>query len=200
MDLLTVCENGYGKRTPFGHAEPLPAAEVSDDVLADDGLGELIPGAEELPADESVEEIAAEDDAGSEEMVSEGSPEGEESDTSKSNLSYRRQRRGGKGIRAIRTSDRNGRVVDILAVHADDEVLMVTSRGIIQRVRAREISQIGRNTQGVRIIRLDDGDKLVSLARVASDDIPEELDVAPPVTDVPPETPSESPETSPETE
>ncbi len=85
------------------------------------------------------------------------------------NQRYRRQRRGGKGLRDIRTTARNGKVIDIVAVSDGDEVIMVTARGKIQRVHARDISVIGRNTQGVRIIRLDEGDTLVSLARIPAD-------------------------------
>ncbi len=98
------------------------------------------------------------------------SPAGEEGEEAAAGYSgnqrYRRQRRGGKGLRDIRTTDRNGKVVDIVSVTDDDEVIMITARGKIQRVRAADISQIGRNTQGVRIIRLDEGDTLVSLARI----------------------------------
>jgi DNA gyrase subunit A len=154
MDLLTVCENGFGKRTPFGPGE---VAENGDDDEAVESE------AVEAPRPES---IAAE-------LIDE-TPAGDESEeTVKSAMSYRRQRRGGKGVRNIKTSERNGKVVDITAVHDEDEVLMVTAGGIIQRIRAGEISRIGRNTQGVRIIRLDDGDKLVSLARVPPEEIEE---------------------------
>ncbi len=154
MDLLTVCENGFGKRTPFGPGE---VAENGDDDEAVES------GAVETPRPEST---AAE-------LIDE-TPAGDESEEAvKSAMSYRRQRRGGKGVRNIKTSERNGRVVDITAVHDEDEVLMVTAGGIIQRIRAGEISRIGRNTQGVRIIRLDDGDKLVSLARVPPEEIEE---------------------------
>ena len=82
------------------------------------------------------------------------------------NMQYRRQKRGGKGLRDIRTTSRNGKVIDALAVSENDEVLMVTAGGKIQRLRARDISQVGRNTQGVRIIRLDESDSLVSMARI----------------------------------
>ncbi len=118
MDLLTVCENGYGKRTPFGVMEPLNVgdAEGSDEPVADDVVAD--------------EPVADEPEGNGDEA------EGDESDSSKSNLSYRRQRRGGKGIRAIKTSDRNGQVVDILAVHDDDEVLMVTAGGSSSDPRA----------------------------------------------------------------
>ena len=100
--LLTICENGYGKRTP-------------------------------------VEE-------------------------------YRLQSRGGKGIIDIRTSDRNGKVVNLLAVKEDDEVMMITKDGQIVRTKVSEISVIGRNTQGVRCIALNDDDKLVSVARIPSEE------------------------------
>ena len=102
-----------------------------------------------------------------------GLPEGEEGDEAAAGYSgnqrYRRQRRGGKGLRDIRTTERNGKVIDIIAVADDDEVIMITARGKIQRVHASDISQIGRNTQGVRIIRLDEEDTLVSLARIPAD-------------------------------
>ena len=62
-----------------------------------------------------------------------------------------------------------GKVVDVLAVTDDDEVLMITAKGKIQRLRAADISTIGRNTQGVRIIRLDNEDTLSSCAVIASD-------------------------------
>ncbi|MGQ0636414.1 MAG: DNA gyrase subunit A [Planctomycetaceae bacterium] len=146
MNLLTVCENGYGKRTPFGP----PEIGGSDDENGDDAPE---PTAEASP------------DAG------ESGPVDLVGETLKSSTCYRRQRRGGKGLRNIRTTERNGKVVDVIGVRDDDEVLMVTAGGIIQRVRARDISRIGRNTQGVRIIRLDEGDKLVSLARVPPEEI-----------------------------
>lgn len=100
--LLTVCENGYGKRTP-------------------------------------VEE-------------------------------YRLQSRGGKGIIDIKTSDRNGKVVNVLAVGDDDEVMMITKDGQIVRTKVSEISVIGRNTQGVRCISLNEGDRLVSVARIPQEE------------------------------
>ena len=96
--------------------------------------------------------------------------EGEAVDeTTGSTKGYRRQRRGGKGLKDIKATARNGQVVKILSVAEQDDVLMVTAVGKIQRVRAGDISEIGRNTQGVRIIRMDEGDKLVSMARIPND-------------------------------
>ncbi|MBL8820530.1 MAG: DNA gyrase subunit A [Planctomyces sp.] len=156
--LLSICELGYGKRTPFGAADAAPAGDVPAD-------------------DEAVPQIdaASSGDAAAPAEVSESSDaESESEGTAGSNMKYRRQRRGGKGLRDIKTTARNGRVVDVLSVSDDDEVLMVTSRGKIQRVRAADISTIGRNTQGVRIIRLDDGDTLVSCAVIPGDVLDEE--------------------------
>jgi len=79
---------------------------------------------------------------------------------------YRTQGRGGKGLRDIKTTARNGRVIGIVRVADDDEVLMMTSRGKIQRIACNEISAIGRNTQGVRIMSLDEGDTLAAVKRV----------------------------------
>lgn len=89
-----------------------------------------------------------------------------ESDEVASGSRYRTQRRGGKGLRDIKTTERNGRVIGIARVDDDDEVLMMTTRGKIQRTAVREISTIGRNTQGVRIMSLDQGDTVVAVVPV----------------------------------
>ncbi|MCL4114572.1 UNVERIFIED_CONTAM: hypothetical protein GTU68_054785 [Idotea baltica] len=107
-------------------------------------------------------------------------------DSTRSNMQYRRQKRGGKGLRDIRTTDRNGKVVDILSVAEDDHLLMITSGGKIQRIRVSDISQIGRNTQGVRVIRLKDDDQLVSCARIPGEIVADE--------EAPPTKPEDSPE------
>ena len=83
---------------------------------------------------------------------------------------YRTQRRGGMGLRDIKTTQRNGNVVAIARVHADDELIMMTARGKLQRIVAGEISVIGRNTQGVRIMSLDEDDRLAAVVRVPKED------------------------------
>ena len=118
--LLTVCANGYGKRTPFG------------------------PGANEVEAVDG---------------------EGGEDETS-SSFRYRIQNRGGKGLRDIKTTQRNGPVIGVVPVTDDDELIMMTSRGKIQRIRAADVSVVGRNTQGVRIMALEDADSLAAVVRV----------------------------------
>ena len=74
---------------------------------------------------------------------------------------YRVQGRGGKGIIDIKTTERNGRVIGAVQVKDDDEVMLVTSGGVLIRMGVKEISVIGRNTQGVRLITLDDASQKV---------------------------------------
>jgi DNA gyrase subunit A len=79
---------------------------------------------------------------------------------------YRSQSRGGKGIITIKTTEKNGRVVAIAQVSKEDEILLITGNGKILRTRAKDISVQGRNTQGVRLLETEEGDKVKSLAKV----------------------------------
>jgi len=87
---------------------------------------------------------------------------------------YRVQSRGGSGIITIKVSDRNGPVVNARQVTDKDDIMIVTDGGKIIRSRAKEITTIGRNTQGVRLISLDEGEKVVSVAKLAEDNEEEE--------------------------
>ncbi|HEV3417365.1 MAG TPA: DNA gyrase subunit A [Pirellulales bacterium] len=139
--LLTACAKGYGKRTLFGPNSPAIVA-----IGAGGGEGP----AEDAEIDEPsapVEEEEAGEDTSSQQR-------------------YRTQRRGGKGLRDIKTTERNGAVIGVTGVRDDDELLMMTARGKIQRIAAGEISVIGRNTQGVRIMSLDEEDSLAAIVRV----------------------------------
>jgi len=80
---------------------------------------------------------------------------------------YRVQGRGGKGLIDIKTTPRNGRVVGVELLRADEGVMLITGKGMIIRLDTKDISTIGRNTQGVRLIQLEEGDHLVSVARLA---------------------------------
>jgi DNA gyrase subunit A len=80
---------------------------------------------------------------------------------------YRLQGRGGKGIINIKTSGRNGRVVGVRFLAGDEDVMLITGKGMIIRLGTADLSVIGRNTQGVRLIQLEEGDQLVSVARLA---------------------------------
>ncbi|MCZ6837177.1 MAG: DNA gyrase subunit A, partial [Planctomycetota bacterium] len=110
-DLLTVTENGYGKRT---------------------GLREYL--------------VQSEDE------------------------STRPQNRGGKGRRDIRTSDRNGKVITIRCVEENDSLMLMSEGGMVVRISASSVSRVGRNTQGVRLVTLKSGDKMISAARVMESD------------------------------
>lgn len=83
---------------------------------------------------------------------------------------YRVQGRGGIGLINIKTTERNGKVVAIKAVHDDDEIMMITANGMIVRTGLEEVRAIGRNTAGVRMISLKEGDKLVAAERLIVED------------------------------
>ena len=146
--LLTACELGFGKRTTFGPNSP--AIEESSAAGA----------ADEEVAEENENETASETE----------SPEGEEAESSAAR--YPTKGRGGLGVRDIRT-ERNGPVVGVVSVHENDEVLMMTARGKIQRVAVKEIRTTGRNTHGVRIMSLEEGDTLAAIARVPPEELTE---------------------------
>ena len=78
---------------------------------------------------------------------------------------YRKQARGGKGIITMKTTERNGAVVGVLPVTDEDDLMIITDGGKIIRLRVKDLSIIGRNTQGVRLINLDEHEKLVGVAR-----------------------------------
>jgi len=83
---------------------------------------------------------------------------------------YTRHGRGTKGMIAIQQTERNGRVVAATLVHADDEIMLITDRGVLVRTRVAEIRELGRATQGVTLISLDEGSKLSGLQRIVEND------------------------------
>ena len=92
---------------------------------------------------------------------------------------YRQQRRGGLGLINIKTTSRNGKVVALKAVDDDDELMMITAKGMIIRTGLDDVRTIGRNTAGVRMIKLKAGDKLVAAERlITEDDEPSETPTA----------------------
>jgi len=106
---------------------------------------------------------------------------------------YRFQKRGGSGVINIKTTERNGSVVALRAVADEDELMLITANGIMLRTAVAPLREIGRATQGVRLIRLDEGDKVVAVARIAkgeqdeNDDAPgDEASDAQPQPDSPP--------------
>ena len=141
--LLTVCENGYGKRTPFG----ANTASAVGDPESDEGDDEP--------------EVSRESET-SEDTDTEGSGD-------RSQMRYRRQRRGGKGVRDVRVTAKNGKIVGVEDVRDGDEIMLITLQGMVTRSKVDDIRIVGRNTQGVRVMNLNDGDKIVSVAKVASE-------------------------------
>ena len=83
---------------------------------------------------------------------------------------YRLQGRGGRGLITMKTTDRTGRVVGVQQVVDEDQLMLITDGGKIIRLRVADIRIIGRNTQGVRLIDLDNGERVVSLARLVEED------------------------------
>ena len=77
--------------------------------------------------------------------------------------------RGGKGVINIKTSERNGKVAGIKSVTDNDDLILVTQQGILIRTSAKNISTIGRNTQGLRIMKLNKDDKVISVAKVVGE-------------------------------
>ncbi|MCL4699481.1 MAG: DNA gyrase subunit A, partial [Burkholderiaceae bacterium] len=89
-------------------------------------------------------------------------------------VEYTRHGRGTKGMIAIQQSERNGRVVAATLVRAEDEIMLITDRGVLVRTRVAEIRELGRATQGVTLIALDDGAKLSGLQRIVENDAGED--------------------------
>ena len=140
--LLTITENGYGKRTPFG-------ANAVGVVVSDEGVDGDPPLDEAEPIEEPVE-----------------SDEGEEATGDKSGMRYRLQRRGGKGLKDVRVTEKNGQVIGIASVQNGDEIMFITAQGMVTRSRVDDIRLVGRNTQGVRVMNLNDGDRITTLAKM----------------------------------
>ncbi len=92
---------------------------------------------------------------------------------------YRTQNRGGKGLIDIQTSERNGPVVAVSKVTDDDEVMLTTNGGMVIRTRVSTMRTIGRNTLGVRLIKLDEGDTVSSLAKLPEDELGDGAELEP---------------------
>jgi DNA gyrase subunit A len=155
--LLTVCINGYGKRTPFGANTAGAAGEEAEEI-------------------EDKETRRQGDRETEEEPATEGAGEGEVRESSA--MYYRKQRRGGKGVRDVRIGSKNGPVVGVLAVGESDDVMLITTGGMVNRTHVREIRLVGRNTQGVRLMNMKEGDRIASVARVPAEAEVDEVPVA----------------------
>ena len=85
---------------------------------------------------------------------------------------FRLQGRGGQGVIAMQTGARNGELVSAIQVNEDDEMMLITDAGTLVRTRVAEVSVLGRNTQGVKLISLTEGEKLVAVEPIV--DVEEE--------------------------
>src|SRR5207248_4581629 len=83
---------------------------------------------------------------------------------------YRKQSRGGKGIITMKTTEKTGAVVGALTVRDNDELMLITFKGQMVRTRVADIREAGRNTQGVKLVGLDTGDKLQAIAPVIGEE------------------------------
>ena len=83
---------------------------------------------------------------------------------------YRTQQRSGKGVYTLKKTEKTGSLVSILEVVDTDDIMIITSAGVMIRQATNEIRTIGRNTQGVRLIRLDEGAKISSVAKVVKEE------------------------------
>ncbi len=148
QDIVLVTRHGVAMR--FAEDEVRPLGRVSTGVR----------GIDLRPGDEVVAMLVL-NDAGEVLTICENGY-GKRTDQA----AYPRKHRGGLGVRDIRTSDRNGDVVASMPVSPEDEVLVVTQNGIVIRVPVATISAVGRNTQGVKVINLDAGDRVIDFSRV----------------------------------
>jgi DNA gyrase subunit A len=109
---------------------------------------------------------------------------------------YTRHGRGGQGMIAIHTGERNGGLVGAVLVQPTDEAMLISTGGVLIRISVSKISELGRATQGVKLIALGEGDKLAGIQRVAEsdeDDAPDEAE-APPDASTPPTAAGDSPQ------
>ena len=83
---------------------------------------------------------------------------------------YREQSRGGKGLINVKVTDKTGVVVGIKLVNETDELILITTKGTLIRTKVGDIKTIGRNTQGVRLIKIKDGEAVGAVARVVEEE------------------------------
>jgi len=87
-------------------------------------------------------------------------------------IQYRTQTRGGKGVMTMRVTEKTGKMVSIMEVVATDDLIVITDKGVLMRQPVSQIRTIGRVTQGVKLVKLDDGTKISSISRVINEDEP----------------------------
>lgn len=150
--ILVVAELGYGKRSPI--------------IVADDDV-----------SDGDTEDIIEETVETTDESTSDGDGE-EEMEVDNRKFVFRLTNRGGKGVRSMKVTEKTGKVVSMLPANDDLDLIVISENGIIIRQEMKKINIIGRNTQGVRLIRLDAGDRISDITTILHEDEEEIVDEA----------------------
>lgn len=150
--ILVVAELGYGKRSPI--------------IVADDDV-----------SDGDIEDIIEETVETTDESTSDGDGE-EEMEVDNRKFVFRLTNRGGKGVRSMKVTDKTGKVVSMLPANDDLDLIVISENGIIIRQEMKKINIIGRNTQGVRLIRLDAGDRISDITTILHEEEEEIIDEA----------------------
>lgn len=83
---------------------------------------------------------------------------------------YRITRRGGKGVITVKTGEKNGKLIALMEVNDNDELVIISAKGMVIRQSLKDIRVMGRNTQGVRVIRMKEGDAIADIAKVVPED------------------------------
>ena len=169
MDILLASRNGYAVHFRETQVRPMgrDARGVRGIALRD---GDSLVGMETFPRDSDLSLLTVcERGHGKRTKLSE----------------YPTKRRGGMGVIAIRTSERNGKVVAVRVVSDDDHLILITDRGKLIRVPVSNLKALGRATQGVRIMRVDDGEKISAVERLVDPQDTETIAEAPAPVDVP---------------
>ncbi len=158
--ILVVSEKGLGKRTPFF------VKVAADEVIED---AEIVTES----AAEATEEEGTVQKSGNIIEVTD-----EEGNTDKYTLAYRITNRGGKGVKTINITEKTGALVGLLGVNEKDDLIITCSSGVTIRMKVSQIREAGRATQGVRLINIDDGDKIAAIARLQEqEEIGEDLEI-----------------------
>jgi DNA gyrase subunit A len=167
---IILCSSG-GKAIRFAEDDVRPmgrtAAGVRGIRLPEPTPAAATEGAEEVTGEQSKEEVISLIIVDPQGMVLTASENGYGKRTAIEDFPL--HGRGGQGVIALQISERNGRMVGALLVKPEDEIMLISSGGTLVRTQVNEISVQGRNTQGVRLIRVDEGDRLVGLDRIVTE-------------------------------
>ena len=105
---------------------------------------------------------------------------------------YREQQRGGKGVFTLKSTNKTGKLISIMEVVEDDDLMIITNKGIMIRQSIQHLNVIGRNTQGVKLLRLDDDAEIASVTKVIKDEEEMESDITTEGEDATPNTPNDN--------